>query len=754
MAGNKVKIDLVADTSKATSSLKKFTSDGVKGFSNLTKGMSTATKVALGVGAAVVGIGVAVVKLAKFIKEGTDEWAKYNDEIAKSAVQLGVSTDALQEWNFIAERSGVSQSELASAFTLLNRNLAEAADGTAAQADALAKLNLNASQLQGMRLEDSFKLIMERVQGLNTESEKSQVLMDLMGRSGSKLKTVVAAAGDSVSELSARWRELGGAIPEEHLRDAEQYQDTMTDLKIVMKLVGDDIWSVFAPAIRTATELFIKLVTVAREFLGLTLSAQLREQQQALRDMDQEFLRSRGMDTLGITVDELIEGLKAFKKNMIDLRNMSPHIHDWGYGQLAPTDEEQKAANLFWGAYLKSMLDANEFEKALTEHKRKRAEIEQKILDLQIAMGQAPRGKVGAPTPPGAAAPREDKTAAAKEAAALAAMNNARRITISLMEDERAKADALLQEKLIDIELEFNAKVEKHGQYLSFIDEANARELEAKQQHADALDAIEADFWARQQERHQAREEMKTEGLAQEAARQTQIQALMQARDERAWIDLETDLARTGKFYQDKLEMARAAGASEMELEQIKTNFKKDLAMSALQTTMQIAQQHAAQSKNAWRAYKAAAIAQTVISTFKSAQSSYEALAWIPLVGPALGAAAAAAAIIAGFARVQSIRKQERPSAAEGGVFSGPATGYPATLHGTEAVVPLPGGRGIPVEGAGGGTLQVNITATDSQSFTDLVARNPQAIIGPLVEQMQLGNRNLISTMQDTTREE
>jgi hypothetical protein len=247
---------------------------------------------------------------------------------------------------------------------------------------------------------------------------------------------------------------------------------------------------------------------------------------------------------------------------------------------------------------------------------------------------------------------------------------------------------------------------------------------------------------------------MKTEGLAQEAARQTQIQALMQARDERAWIDLETDLARTGKFYQDKLEMARAAGASEMELEQIKTNFKKDLAMSALQTTMQIAQQHAAQSKNAWRAYKAAAIAQTVISTFKSAQSSYEALAWIPLVGPALGAAAAAAAIIAGFARVQSIRKQERPSAAEGGVFSGPASGYPATLHGTEAVVPLPGGRGIPVEGAGGGTLQVNITATDSQSFTDLVARNPQAIIGPLVEQMQLGNRNLISTMQDTTREE
>ena len=37
-------------------------------------------------------------------------------------------------------------------------------------------------------------------------------------------------------------------------------------------------------------------------------------------------------------------------------------------------------------------------------------------------------------------------------------------------------------------------------------------------------------------------------------------------------------------------------------------------------------------------------------------------------------------------------------SAAEGGVLSGPTSGFRATLHGTEAVVPLSGGRSIPVE--------------------------------------------------------
>lgn len=54
--------------------------------------------------------------------------------------------------------------------------------------------------------------------------------------------------------------------------------------------------------------------------------------------------------------------------------------------------------------------------------------------------------------------------------------------------------------------------------------------------------------------------------------------------------------------------------------------------------------------------YKAAAITQTIIDTYKGAQAAFSALAPIPIVGPALGGAAAAAAIAAGLARVGQIR--------------------------------------------------------------------------------------------------
>lgn len=60
----------------------------------------------------------------------------------------------------------------------------------------------------------------------------------------------------------------------------------------------------------------------------------------------------------------------------------------------------------------------------------------------------------------------------------------------------------------------------------------------------------------------------------------------------------------------------------------------------------------------------------------------------------------------------------------EGGVASGPAGGYPVMLHGTEAVVPLSGGRSIPVEmkgggGGGGNTFNISINPSGITDRTD-----------------------------------
>ena len=58
---------------------------------------------------------------------------------------------------------------------------------------------------------------------------------------------------------------------------------------------------------------------------------------------------------------------------------------------------------------------------------------------------------------------------------------------------------------------------------------------------------------------------------------------------------------------------------------------------------------------------KAAAIASTTISTLQSAQDSYKSLSGIPIIGPALGAAAYGAALVQGFRTIKQIKATKNP---------------------------------------------------------------------------------------------
>lgn len=68
---------------------------------------------------------------------------------------------------------------------------------------------------------------------------------------------------------------------------------------------------------------------------------------------------------------------------------------------------------------------------------------------------------------------------------------------------------------------------------------------------------------------------------------------------------------------------------------------------------------------------KASAIAETTINTYKSATSAYSSLAGIPVVGPALGAAAAALAVASGLKSIQKITSVQTPKAQRGMLLKG-----------------------------------------------------------------------------------
>ena len=96
-------------------------------------------------------------------------------------------------------------------------------------------------------------------------------------------------------------------------------------------------------------------------------------------------------------------------------------------------------------------------------------------------------------------------------------------------------------------------------------------------------------------------------------------------------------------------------------------------------------------ARKAAKSQKATAIIETTIATAVAAMGAFKALAGIPLVGPALGAAAAAAVTILGGVKVALIKATPLPPLQKGGVAKSPALVGEA---GAELVFPLESGQG------------------------------------------------------------
>lgn len=111
--------------------------------------------------------------------------------------------------------------------------------------------------------------------------------------------------------------------------------------------------------------------------------------------------------------------------------------------------------------------------------------------------------------------------------------------------------------------------------------------------------------------------------------------------------------------------------------------------------------------------YKAAAITQTIIETYKGAQAAFSALAPIPIVGPALGAAAAAAAVAGGLARVGQIRsaREQGGNLAAGQISTIAERGKPEVIMpaGASRVRTAEQMRQIMGESGSGGIKSLNI---------------------------------------------
>lgn len=121
----------------------------------------------------------------------------------------------------------------------------------------------------------------------------------------------------------------------------------------------------------------------------------------------------------------------------------------------------------------------------------------------------------------------------------------------------------------------------------------------------------------------------------------------------------ELQLNAREKLNADLLKLDKQAGIEEIRNKNAVAQAKIEADKAVAAASAQILGESSKLFDESTGAYKVLASAQTLISTYLAAQKAFEALAGIPIVGPALGAAAAGVAIAQGLQRVATINGVE-----------------------------------------------------------------------------------------------
>jgi hypothetical protein len=162
---------------------------------------------------------------------------EYASSLGEVAQQLGVTTDALQEYRYAASQAGLSSEEMDQALSQLTRRIGEAQSGTKAQAEAFAKLGVN---VKGLTAGNAIPAIADAMQKIQSPAERAAILMDLFGRSGQKLEPLLAGGAKGVNELREAAHKLGIVLSEKQIQQADETADKLSAVKQVLeaKLAG------------------------------------------------------------------------------------------------------------------------------------------------------------------------------------------------------------------------------------------------------------------------------------------------------------------------------------------------------------------------------------------------------------------------------------------------------------------------------------------------------------------------------------
>jgi hypothetical protein len=172
-------------------------------------------------------------------------------DLDEQAEQTGINAEQLQAWRLVAAQSGVDTEQLSVMFVRLQRAMGDANGGNKEAIDNFAKLGVNILDANGeiRTAADVMPEVARGLLGVSSTTERTSMMMEILGRSGSKAATMLKEFAAGADNAVDKAKGLGAVASPETISAWDALADK---LKVAGAVANTLMATLAAPAAAAA----------------------------------------------------------------------------------------------------------------------------------------------------------------------------------------------------------------------------------------------------------------------------------------------------------------------------------------------------------------------------------------------------------------------------------------------------------------------------------------------------------------------
>lgn len=197
-----------------------------------------------------------VKKLAKGLKEVAFGAATLSDDLQTQSQITGLSTDALQEYAYMAELVDTDVSTITGSLTKLTRNMDAATKGSGDAYEAFEALGVAFQNQDGTlrNSQDVFNDIIDALGQIDSGTERDVTAMALFGKSAQELNPLINAGSETLAAYAQQAHATGYVMSEDIIAKNAEASDAYQLLQNDIQTLKNNLGTKLAPVIETVSE--------------------------------------------------------------------------------------------------------------------------------------------------------------------------------------------------------------------------------------------------------------------------------------------------------------------------------------------------------------------------------------------------------------------------------------------------------------------------------------------------------------------